>query len=151
MPHPGRPAPALARLLSNDPNGSALLAKAERLQALQGIVVRQLPPEFAASCRVVNIRGDVVVVHVATNAIAAKCRLLVPRLLRGFIEVVADVREVRFEVQTRAAAMDGDSPLARNRVAPPSAPLDALAGTLPPSPLRDAIVALAAKGRPRRD
>lgn len=143
MSRPKRAASALGELLSNDPAGSAFVAKAQRLGALQEILHRQLPPELALACRVVNIRGEAVVVHVANNAIAAKLTVLRPRLLRGFITVFADVREVRVEVQTRVAATGGVSPTIRHRVAPPSEAFSALAEKLPPSALRDAVARLA--------
>ena len=126
---------------------SPLVAKVARLTRLQRKLVELVPIEMAPSCRVANLRDGQVIVWVTGNATAAKLKLLLPRLVEGFISVCADVKGVKLEVQFLSAPTGGARQVKRAVLAPPSALLDALAANLPPSPLADVVRSIAAKGR----
>ena len=125
---------------------SPLLAKAQRLVALQR-TLNSVAPTIAAQCRIANLRDGHVVIWTTNNATAAKLKLLVPRLTERFVSACADVKGVKIEVQFLMAATIGSVNRERDLTPPPSAPLEALARTLPDSPLRNAILSLASKGR----
>lgn len=147
MSSPTRRTGTLATHLAGDPSVARLLAQAERLASLQEVLSSRLPAEAARACRVANIRGDTVVVHAANNAVAARCRLSVTRLADGFRDRYPDVKQVKIEIQTQPAATGGAGHRHRIVIPPPAGPLKQLAHDLPESPLRDAILSLATKGR----
>lgn len=103
--------------------------------------------DLAQRCFVGGFRRGAITVRVANNPTAAKLQWHLPSLLAGFKEMWPDVSAVKVEVQLRTQPTSGTLQKNRSVIAPPAAPLDQLADSLPASRLRDAIASLARKGR----
>jgi hypothetical protein len=145
----------LSSLLSADAQLSALTDKAMQLARMQQVLVREAPAGIAGiagiarMCTVANFRNGTVVIHAANNAVAAKMRLVLPRLLAVFQEMRADVKAVRIELQIPETPTIGSGqPCANVLSARAGDHLDQLAERLPESPLRSVVYALAQRSKP---
>ncbi|MBT0962484.1 DciA family protein [Denitromonas iodatirespirans] len=76
-----------------------LRAHAARLMQLQQIVLAELPPYLADSCHVANLKDDVLLIHAATGAVAAKLRQATPRLVNTL--AMQGVRISSIKIATR--------------------------------------------------
>ena len=101
-------------------------------------------------CTVANFRSGTVVIHAANNAVAAKMRLVLPRLLAVFQEMRVDVKAVRIELQIPETPTIGSGqPRANVLTTGAGVHLDQLAERLPASPLRSVVHALAQRSKPK--
>jgi hypothetical protein len=93
----------LGRILAAEVSLQPVLAKAQELRALAGLLDGYLPPELARQVRVVNYRDGEVVLSAASSATAAKLRLLAPSLVIFFSKQRLQVNSVRVRVQPNAS------------------------------------------------
>ena len=124
---------------------AALLPQAERLIELRRIYSKIVPQQFLRSSSIVNYKQEKVVIFAENNAIAAKLRLLSPRLANDFLKHGVQVTGIRLEVQPRQAPRN--QPGAKQAKLSPAATdsLQALAKRLPDSRLRHALAEMAAR------
>lgn len=101
------------------PNLSQVLAHAKRLSRFQSAFASLIPPSLAAACRVANLRGDQLVIHADSGAVAAKIRQLSVRICRELSFQGLDCTGINVAVQ--------DGPKARIMPAPAIRPVSAAA------------------------
>jgi len=89
----------LGRILAAEASLQPVLAKAQELRALAGLLDGYLPPELGRQVRVVNYRDGELVLVAASAATAAKLRLLAPSLVIFFSKQRWQVNSVRLRVQ----------------------------------------------------
>lgn len=124
---------------------AALLPQAERLIELRHIYSELVPQQLLRLSSIVNYKQEKVVIFAENNAIAAKLRLLSPRLLKGFSKCEVQVTGIRLEVQPRLEPRKEPRPK-QARLSPAAAEsLQALAERLPDSRLRKALAEMAAR------
>ena len=80
---------------------AGLLPQAERLIELRRIYSKLVPQQLLRSSSIVNYKQQTVVIFADNNAVAAKLRLLSPRLVNDFSKFGAEVTGIRVEVQPR--------------------------------------------------
>ncbi|MCZ7563383.1 MAG: DciA family protein [Burkholderiales bacterium] len=106
-----------------------------------------LPASVRGLYQIARVKQGKVVIFAESNAIAAKLRLLEPTIVAELGRRGADVTgiEVRVQAEMPRTPHFHDR---RARLSPAAGQaLDTLADRLPPSPLRDAVRALARKAR----
>jgi hypothetical protein len=87
-----------ARLLGS--TASPLLRHARALLELERTVVQLLPTDLAAHCRVMNVRGGVLILAAPSSAWAARLRFAAADLANQLCRLPSsDVREVRVRIQ----------------------------------------------------
>lgn len=126
---------------------AGLLPQAERLIELRRIYSKLVPQQLLRSSSIVNYKQQKVVIFAENNAIAAKLRLLSPRLVNDFSKSGVEVTGIRLEVQPRQDAPATDSPKRASLSRAGAESLQALAGRLPESSLKRALAKMAAHGR----
>ena len=138
--------------LATDPGLSRLTAQALRLLACQRTLRSLLPPALAAQCHVGLWQDGRLVLHVpsGTHAAQLKQRLttLTTQLQQRGVEVTA------ISIRVQPGDFSGEKPRkAASRLSPGgSRALQELAGTLPDSPLKQALERLASRsGNSRTD
>ena len=125
---------------------TGLLPQVERLIELRRVYTKLVPPQLSRSSSIVNYKQQKVVIFADNNAIAAKLRLLSPRLINDFSKNGLEVTGIRLEVQPRPVP---DVQPGRKQARLSSAgteSLEALARRLPESRLKQALSRLAAQG-----
>src|SRR5476651_2558601 len=80
---------------------AALLPQAERLIELRRIYSELVPQQLLRSSSIVNYKHKNVVIFAENNSIAAKLKLLSPRLVDDFSKRGMEVTGIRVEVQPR--------------------------------------------------
>lgn len=124
---------------------AALLPQVERLIELRRIYCEIVPQQLLRSSSIVNYKQENVVIFAENNAIAAKLRLLSPRLLKDFSRRGVQVTGIRLEVQPRQEPRKEPRPK-QAKLSPVAAEsLQALAERLPDSGLRHALAEMAAR------
>ena len=145
----------LGRILAAEASLQPVLAKAQDLRALAGLLDGFLPPELARQVRVVNYRDGEVVLGAASAAIAAKLRLLAPSLVIFFSKQRLQVNSVRLQVQPNASRIADVAPQKTAYLSTPT--LDSLRklyNGMRPCPARDALERLLEKrlaGKKKQD
>lgn len=119
---------------------SRLQAHAGRLMRLQRQLEALLPDYMAAACKVANLKGEDLVIHVESAGLAVKLRQAVPSLLADFARAGVILRDIKVKV----AVPDYRPPAApveeRHVSESTRSGLGALAATLPAdSPLAKAL------------
>jgi hypothetical protein len=124
---------------------AALLPQAERLIELRRIYSELVPQQLLRFSSIVNFKRQTVVIFAENNAIAAKLKLLSPRLVNDFSKRGVEVTGIRLEVQPREIPQK--EPAQKHaRLSPAGAEsLEALAKRLPDSKLKQAITEMAGR------
>jgi len=139
---------SLSALITSDKHLSQLFEKAAQLSAMQRALDHMTPSEMAGLCTIANIRGQTVIVHAANNAVAARLRLMLPRLLPTLRNTSKDVNGVRVEVQIPRSATGGSRQTRKTVMGTGAGELlRALERRLPVSRLRNAVGSLAKKSQ----
>ncbi|MDE2343959.1 MAG: DUF721 domain-containing protein [Betaproteobacteria bacterium] len=134
-------------IIGGDPVFGSLKARLKHVAPLQEALQRALPAALRPHAQVTTVEGPRLQVQVSSQAVAAKLRMLAPTLLRDFQRLAPEISTVQFQVAPTAGSPS------RHRMANelPDKALDhfeSLAGALPPSPLRTAVLRLLqARGR----
>ena len=124
---------------------AALLPQAERLIELRRIYAKIIPQQLLRSSSIVNYKQGKVVIFAENNAIAAKIKLLSPRLVNDFSKRGLEVTGIRLEVQPQQSPQK-DAPQKHAVLSPAGAEsLAALARRLPDSKLKQALRDLAGR------
>jgi len=129
---------------------AGLLPQAERLIELRRIYSRVVPEQLLRSSSVVNYKQRNVVIFAENNAVAAKLRLLSPRLVNDFSKSGVEVTGIRVEVQPRSETPQ--PPASKRAKLSPAGfeSLRALAKRLPESRLKQALAGMVAHGDAER-
>lgn len=127
---------------------AGLLPQAERLIELRRIYRKLVPQQLLRSSSIVNYRQGKVVIFADNNAVAAKLRLLSPRLVSDFSDSGVEVTGIRLEVQPRQTPPK--DPVSRRAMLSRAGAesLDTLARRLPDSRLKQALAGLATRCGP---
>ena len=143
--------PKLGRVLAAEATLQPVLAKAQELRALAGLLDGFLPPELARQARVVNYRDGEVVLSAASPAAAAKLRLLAPPLVNFFLKQRLQVNSVSLRVQPNTPRGAHAAPQKSANFSTPTLDrLRKLYNGMTASPARDALGALLQKRLPRK-
>lgn len=135
--------PKLGRILAAEATLQPMLAKAQELRALAGLLDGFLPPDLASLARVVNYREGEIVLVASTSAAAAKLRLLAPSLANFFSKQHLQVNSVCIRVQPNGSRRIDVAPQKNAHLSTSSLQsLSRLYKTLRESPARDALGAL---------
>jgi hypothetical protein len=118
---------------------AALLPQAERLMELRRIYSQVVPQQLLRSSSIVNYKRQTIVIFAENNAIAAKLKLLSPRLVNEFSKRGVEVTGIRLEVQPRQEPREALSPKQAKLSAAGAESLEALAKRLPDSRLKQAL------------
>jgi hypothetical protein len=118
---------------------AALLPQAERLIELRRIYSEIVPQQLLQSSSIVNLKQEKVVIFAENNAIAAKLRLLSPRLVNDFSKRGVQVTGIRLEVQPHQGPRKALSSKQAKLSAAGAESLEALAKRLPDSRLKQAV------------
>lgn len=126
---------------------AALLPQAERLIELRRIYSEIAPQQLLGSSSIVNYKQQTVVIFAENNAIAAKLKLLSPRLVKDFSKRCVEVTGIRLEVQPRQESREQLAPKQAKLSQGGNESLEALARRLPDSRLKQAVVAMVRRGK----
>jgi hypothetical protein len=125
-----------------------LAHEARRIALLQQVLHKLAPPELTQACCVKRLRAGTLFLLAENAAIAAKLKLLVPRLLTSYQKQGEEVTSIRVEVQVTDASPQPRAGRAPNPLSPESiANLERLAAGLDATPLKQALINLAARQR----
>ena len=124
---------------------AALLPQAERLIELRRIYTDIAPQQLLRSSSIVNYKQGTVVIFAENNAIAAKLKLLSPRLINDFSKRGVEVTGIRLEVQPRENPQKTLPPKRAKLSEAGAESLAALANRLPDSKLKQAVTELAGR------
>lgn len=124
---------------------AALLPHAERLIELRQIYGQLMPQQLLRYSSIVNYKRETVVIFAENNAIAAKIKLLSPRLVNDFSKRGVEVTGIRLEVQPRQESQLSGSRKRAELSQGGSEILGALAARLPDSRLKQAIKKIAGR------
>jgi len=124
---------------------AALLPQAERLIELRRIYADVMPQQLLRSSSIVNYKQEKVVIFAENNAIAAKIKLLSPRLVNDFLKCGLKVTGIRLEVQPRDTPREAVAPKHAVLSAAGAESLEALAKRLPDSKLKQTVIEMAGR------
>ena len=130
---------------------AALLPQAERLVELRRMYKEIMPQQMLRSSSIVNYKQGNVVIFAENNAIAAKIKLLSPRLVSDFVERGLQVTGIRVEVQPRQNPQIEVVKVRATLSLTAARNLEALAKRLPDSKLKQTLAQLAAHGAAEHD
>jgi hypothetical protein len=140
----------IGEYLDASPGGDRLTSHAAYLIALRRVLAEALPEPLRQSCAIANYKQGKVIFLADNSAAAARLRLLAPSLLQLLGQHGMDVTGMKVDVQpdSRRRAQ----PVEEKSLLLSSSACDALAraaGSLPDGALRQAVDALARRGRQR--
>jgi len=125
---------------------AALLPQAERLIELRRIYQEIMPQQLLRSSSIVNYKQEKVVIFAENNAIAAKIKLLSPRLVNDFSKRGLQITGIRLEVQPQQTAPQEPVQKHARLSHAGAASIGALAKRLPDSKLKQALTDMAGRG-----
>jgi hypothetical protein len=129
----------LGAYLDHSDGIESLMPQAARLLQLRRHLTAALPEQLARSCEIANYKQGIVVIFAENGAIAAKLGHFRPKLIAYFSERGFEITAIETVVQVKIP----QRPAGTNRAAPLSqaglASLAGLAGSLPDSPLKQAV------------
>lgn len=145
------PVQKIGDVIANSGNFRKLAQHAEHLKDLQQLLFEAVPSGLATSSRVANLKSGMLVISADNAAVAAKLRQLAPRLLSHLEKAGIQVTGIRVDVQVKAHKIKAEEHVT-GMTLPPDAihKFTGLADRLPASPLKSALVRLAARARKRR-
>ncbi|MCB1959051.1 MAG: DUF721 domain-containing protein [Rhodocyclaceae bacterium] len=119
----------------------SLHAHAERLGALQRLVETALPDHLAGLCHVANLKGDTLLIHADSGAVAAKLRQCAPQLLNALAGQGVVLAAIRIATRPAQRIRPEARPVTVRAISQRTrAGMDTLAATLPSDdPLRAAL------------
>lgn len=130
--------------LAEDLGTSRLVPQVATLLAIRQRLTGALPDALRRSCAIANYKHGIVVLLAGNNAVAAKLRLLEPRLIEALSKCGLNVTGIKIQVQAGASFPVQVTEKKALSLSP--AALGALArlgGNLPESRLKRAVEALA--------
>jgi Dna[CI] antecedent, DciA len=142
--------PVIGSLLCSLRELQASLVRVKHLIALQQIYARAVPGHLAKKSRVAFEQSGAVVIVADTSAVATKLRQLAPRIVDKIVKSAPEVTSIQVEVQVTREGDAGARRLPRIGSRGRSS-WSQLRDTLPPSPLRNAVVKLLQRGSESSD
>ena len=124
---------------------AALLPQAERLIELRHIYSELVPQQLLRYSSIVNYKQGNVVIFAENNAVAAKLKLLSPRLVNGFSKRGVQITGIRLQVQPRQEPGKVPASKQAKLSAAGAESLEALARRLPDSRLKQVVTDMAAR------
>ena len=125
-----------------------LAHEARRITQLHQVLRKLAPPELTQACCVKRLRAGTLFLLAENGATAAKLKLLVPRLLTSYQQQGEKVTSIRIEVQVTDGPPQPRAGRAPKPLSPESiANLERLAAGLETTPLKQALLNLAARQR----
>ena len=118
---------------------AALLPQAERLIELRRIYSELVPQQLLRCSSIVNYKQENFVIFAENNAIAAKLKLLSPRLVNDFSKRGVQVTGIRLQVQPRQEPRKEQIRKQAKLSVAGAESLEALAKRLPDSRLKQAV------------
>lgn len=118
---------------------AALLPQAERLIELRRIYSELVPQQLLRCSSIVNYKQENVVIFAENNAIAAKLKLLSPRLVNDFSKRGVQVTGIRLQVQPRQEPRKEQIRKQAKLSVAGAESLEALTKRLPDSRLKQAV------------
>jgi hypothetical protein len=138
----------ISEYLDTDDSTSRLMPQVALLLELRKRLASTLPETLLRSCTIANYKQGVVVLLAGNNAVAAKLRLLTPRLLETLSERGLKVTGIKIQLQYEASfSMQDTEKKALKLPVAASAALTQLGRNLPDSSLKKAVQSLAKKAR----
>lgn len=117
-----------------------LQAHAGRLIRLQRQLAEFLPDYMAAACKVANLKGEDLVIHVESAGLAVKLRQAVPSLITDFARAGVLLRDIKVKVSMPEYRPPAPPPVSRHVSDATRSGLGDLAASLPAdSPLARAL------------
>lgn len=117
-----------------------LQAHAGRLLRLQQQLGELLPAYMADACRVANLKGEELIIHVDSAGLAVKLRQAAPSLLADFARAGVILRDIKVKVAVKEYRPAAPPPPQRHVSDSTRSGLDHLAASLPAdSPLAKAL------------
>ena len=145
------PVQKIGDVIATSGNLGSLARHAQRLRDLQHLLLDALPPAFATACRVTNLKSGTLVILADNPAVAAKLRQLAPRLATHMQKQGIEVTVIRVDVQVKTHKIKGEDEVTKPPLAPDAIrKIEDLSEGMPPSPLRAALVRMAARHRGRK-
>jgi hypothetical protein len=143
------PAQKIGDVVARSGDLKALARHARRLSDLQQLLIEATPSHLAAASRVVDLKAGTLVVLADNSAVAAKFRQLAPRVLKHLQIQQPEITGIRVGVQVKTHKIKAEHDVTRSPL-PPEAiqDLGELANTLPPSPLKSALLRMVARRGP---
>jgi hypothetical protein len=142
----------LYRYVGSGATLESLRAHAARLAQLQGLVDQALPPYLAGMCHVANLKGDELILHAGSGAVAAKLRQSTPRLLNALAGHGVLLSAIKVATRPPPAVAPRREPTLRSVSTGTQDHLQALAQDLPEdAPLRQALERFMRHCRTRED
>lgn len=132
----------LNNYLSDTDGAGRLMAHVALLQKLARLYIDAVPEYLGKASRVANYKSGAVVIHADNGAVAIKLRQMAPSLANGFSSRGVECNGVTVKVQPFEILEHSQTATGRPLSADTCRQLDSLAGSLPNSPLRDAIETL---------
>jgi hypothetical protein len=129
----------LDRILSAEGELQPVLAKAQELRALSGLVHRFLSADLAGEARVVNFKDSQLVLVAANSAAAAKLKLLAPSLGRFLTKRRWQVNSVSVRVQPKASRSERPTRASVQLSTSATEALRKLHASMRPCPAREAL------------
>jgi hypothetical protein len=119
-----------------------------QLNELQQILAKNAPPELTQACCVKQLRAGILILLADNAAVATQLKQLTPRLIAGYQQQGRQVTSIRIDVQVTNPARklppgSNKQPLSIETIEK----IQSLADGLEASPLKDALVRLAARNR----
>jgi hypothetical protein len=124
---------------------AALLPQAERLIELRRMYSELVPQQLLRCSSIVNYKQGNVVIFAENNAIAAKLKLLSPRLVNDFSKRGVQITGIRLQVQPRQEPGKALGLKQAKLSAAGVESLEALAKRLPDSRLKQVVAEMAAR------
>jgi len=126
---------------------AALLPQAERLIELRRIYSELVPQQLLRCSSIVNYKQENVVIFAENNAIAAKLKLLSPRLVNDFSKRGVQVTGIRLQVQPRQEPRKEQIRKQAKLSVAGAESLEALARRLPESKLKQTVTEMVERKR----
>jgi hypothetical protein len=136
-------------LLQSLPELQSLSRELQQLTALQIALAQLLPGDLASSANVALLKAGELILAADNGAVAAKLKLMAPRLLTTLRQRGYDITGIRLQVQVRIR----DNPLPQKQISLSSAArdaIDSLSEQISPSPLQDALKRMGKRGKTSR-
>lgn len=134
----------LQRFLGSGDALARLQDHAARLRRLQIVLERGLPAQLAATCRVANLKDEVLVIAAQGGAAAVRLKQMLPSLQEHFLQAGYPLKGIKVKVATPQQAEWRRPPPERHISAEARSGISEFAATLPAdSPLRASLERLA--------
>lgn len=89
----------LVKTLQHSSQMQSILAKVQSLQALQKIVIKELPPEIQPHCCVANFHEGKLILQVDSSVFAMRLRYALPSLNTKLRPLIPTLKQVDFFIQ----------------------------------------------------